>query len=141
MALWKHNVHLVTKGFTQVEGFDFNKKISPITRMESIEVVFVVVAIEDFWVHQLDVKITFLNEHLLEDIYICNNQRALWSRVRRIWYVNFKNLCMVWNNIFMNGTIRLMHISYFKHLKGAMLTIMFILRELKKILIDINFVC
>jgi hypothetical protein len=74
----------VTKGFTQVEGFDFNKKISPITRMESIEVVFVVVAIEDFWVRQLDVKITFLNEHLLEDIYICNNQRALWSRVRRI---------------------------------------------------------
>jgi hypothetical protein len=60
----------VTKGFTQVEGFDFNKTFSPITRMESIEVVFVVVAIEDFWVHQLDVKITFLNEHLLEDIYM-----------------------------------------------------------------------
>jgi hypothetical protein len=38
----------VTKGFTQVEGFDFNKTFSPITRMESIEVVFVVVAIEDF---------------------------------------------------------------------------------------------
>jgi hypothetical protein len=100
--------------------------------MESIEVVFVVVAMEDFRVHQMDVKITFLNERLLKEIYICNNQRALWSNVRRIWYVNLKNLCMVWNNIFMNGTIRLMHISYFKCLKRVLLTIMFILRKPKK---------
>jgi hypothetical protein len=38
--------------------------------MESIEVMFVVATIEDFLVHQMDVKITFLNEHLLEKIYM-----------------------------------------------------------------------
>jgi hypothetical protein len=39
--------------------------MSPIARMESIKVVFAIAAIEDFLVHQMDVKITFLNEHLL----------------------------------------------------------------------------
>ncbi len=60
----------MAKGFTQVEGFDFNKVFSPIARMESIEVVFVVAVVEDFQVHQMDVIITFLNEHLLKEIYM-----------------------------------------------------------------------
>ncbi len=41
----------------------------------------------------------------------------------------------------MNGITRLMHISYLKGLKIALLTIMFILKELKKTLCDHNFVC
>jgi hypothetical protein len=44
----RHKAHLMAKGFTQVEGFDFNKSFSLVARMESIEVVFVVATIEDF---------------------------------------------------------------------------------------------
>ncbi len=34
----RHKAHLMAKGFTQVEGFDFNKKNSLVAQMESIEV-------------------------------------------------------------------------------------------------------
>ncbi len=54
----------MTKKFTQVEGIDFNETFSPIAQMESIWIVLATVAIEDFKVHQMDVKIAFLNEDL-----------------------------------------------------------------------------
>jgi hypothetical protein len=38
------------------------------------------------------------------------------------------------SNFLMNGTTRLMHIFHLKNLKGIMLKILFILRELKKTL-------
>jgi hypothetical protein len=51
--------------------------------------VLVVEAIEDLKMHQMDVKIALLME-IFQRRYICKGQRALWSRVRRIWYVSFK---------------------------------------------------
>jgi hypothetical protein len=38
--------------------------------MESIQVVFVVTTIEDFEVHQLNVRTIFLNGHILDEIYM-----------------------------------------------------------------------
>jgi hypothetical protein len=61
---------LVTKRFTQIEGIDSNETFSPIAQMESIWIVFAIVAFEDFNVHQMDVKIAFLNEELWKDIYM-----------------------------------------------------------------------
>jgi hypothetical protein len=65
-----HKVHLVVGGFTQIEGIDFNETFSHVARMESIQVVFVVTTIEDFEVHQLNVRTIFLNGHILDEIYM-----------------------------------------------------------------------
>ncbi len=65
-----HKVHLVVWGFTQIEGIDFNEIFSHVARMESIQVVFVVTTIENFEVHQMNVKTIFLNGHILEEIYM-----------------------------------------------------------------------
>ncbi len=105
----KHKACLVIKRFTQVEGIDFNETFSPVTQMELIWIMLPTVAIEDLKVHQMDVKIAFLNEDLWKEIYM-QLLEVLCSRVKRIWYINFKNPCMVWSNLLVNGNTRLMHI-------------------------------
>ncbi len=65
-----HKVHLVVKGFTQIEGIDFNETFSHVARMECIQVVFIVTTIENFEVHQMNVKIIFLNGHIPNEIYM-----------------------------------------------------------------------
>jgi hypothetical protein len=60
----RHKVHLVTIGFTQVEGIDYNETFFPIAQMESIQIMLAVVIIEDFEMHQMDVKTTILNGDL-----------------------------------------------------------------------------
>ncbi len=50
----RHIACLVAKGFAQVEGIDFNETFSRIAWMESIWAMFVVVAIEDLEMHQMD---------------------------------------------------------------------------------------
>ncbi len=59
-----HKVCLVARGFTQVEGIDFNETFSLVVWMESIRDMLVVTTIENFEVHQMDVKIAFLNGDL-----------------------------------------------------------------------------
>jgi hypothetical protein len=85
----------VARGFIQVEDIDFNDFFSFFARVESIRIVFAILAIKDLKVHQMDVKIIFLNVNLSKEIYICNISRVCGQKVRKIWYVNFKNLCMV----------------------------------------------
>jgi hypothetical protein len=58
----KHKAHLVAKGFTQIEGIDFNETFSLIAWMESIQIVLVVITIEYLEVHQMDVKISLWME-------------------------------------------------------------------------------
>jgi hypothetical protein len=41
----------VVRGFTQIEGIDFNETFSHVVQMESIQGVFVVTTIENFEVH------------------------------------------------------------------------------------------
>jgi hypothetical protein len=64
-SMVRHKVHLVASGFTQVEGIDFNETLSFIIQMKSIQFVLIVVTIEDLDVHQMNVKIAFLNGNLL----------------------------------------------------------------------------
>jgi hypothetical protein len=66
----KHKTCLVTERFTQVEGIDFNETFSLIVWMESIWIVLATIATKDFKVHQMDVKIAFLNEDLWKEIYM-----------------------------------------------------------------------
>ncbi len=66
----RHKVRLVARGFTQVEDIDFNEIFSFVAWMESIWIVFLILAIEYLKVHQMDVKITLINVDLSKDMYI-----------------------------------------------------------------------
>jgi hypothetical protein len=61
---------LVAKGFTQKEGVDYFDTYSPVARIISIRVLFVLASIYKLYVHQMDVKTTFVNEDLKEEVYM-----------------------------------------------------------------------
>jgi hypothetical protein len=61
---------LVAKGFTQREGIDYTETFSPISCKDSLRIIMVLVAHYDLELHQVDVKMTFLNRDLLENVYM-----------------------------------------------------------------------
>ena len=70
----KFKAWIVAKGYTQKEGIDFQETYSPVAKFASIGIILVIVAHLDLEIHQMDVKTTFLNGELQEDIYICQPQ-------------------------------------------------------------------
>ena len=61
---------MVAKGYSQVQGLDYNETFVVVARMESI-ILFLAVATSKRWeVHHMDVKISFLHGDLKEEIYM-----------------------------------------------------------------------
>jgi Reverse transcriptase (RNA-dependent DNA polymerase) len=63
-------VTLVAKGYSQVEGVDFNEVFSPVVNQTSFRVLLSLVAMKNYEWEQLDVKTTFLHGDLEEQIYM-----------------------------------------------------------------------
>ena len=61
---------LVAKGFRQREGIDYFDTYAPVARITSIRVLISLASIYKLVVHQMDVKITFLNGNLGDEVYI-----------------------------------------------------------------------
>nr|GFB59135.1 retrotransposon protein, putative, Ty1-copia subclass [Tanacetum cinerariifolium] len=105
------NVHtykarLVAKGFTQTYGVDYKETFSPITDIRAIRILIAIVAFYDYEIWQMDVKTTFLNSYLDEDIYmvqpegfidpkhprkVCKLQRSIYGlkQASRSWNKRF----------------------------------------------------
>ena len=52
---------LVAKGFKQREGVDYLDTYAPMARIKSIRTLFALTSIHNFFVHQMDAKMEFLN--------------------------------------------------------------------------------
>jgi hypothetical protein len=65
-----YHAQLVAKGFTQIEGVDFDETFSPVTCFESLRLVLALAMLEDWEIHQMDVKLAFLHGDLDEEIYM-----------------------------------------------------------------------
>nr|GEX95607.1 ribonuclease H-like domain, reverse transcriptase, RNA-dependent DNA polymerase [Tanacetum cinerariifolium] len=66
----KHKVRLVTKGYIQEHGLDFEEVFAPVARMETIQVLLAIDANNKWEVHHLDVKYSFLHGDLKEEVYV-----------------------------------------------------------------------
>ena len=66
----RYKARLVAKGFTQREGIDYNKTFSPVSCKDSFIIIMVLVAHYDLELHHIDVKTTFLNWDLEENVYM-----------------------------------------------------------------------
>ena len=62
--------HLVAKGFSQIEGIDYEELFSPVVRYESVRIIFALTALEHWHLEAVDVKTTFLYGKLDEKIYM-----------------------------------------------------------------------
>jgi hypothetical protein len=60
----------VAKGYTQIEGVDYNETFSLVSCKDSFRIIMALVAHFDLELHQMDVKTAFLNGDLDEDVYM-----------------------------------------------------------------------
>ena len=66
----KHKFRFVARGFSQVEGIDYDETFAPVARYSSIRSILALSAQMGWKIHQMDVKTTFLNGKIEEEVYI-----------------------------------------------------------------------
>jgi hypothetical protein len=99
----RNKARLVCKGYAWIEGIDFEETFSPVARMEAICFVLAYACSKNVKVYQMDVKSSFLNGELEEEVYIeqpegfqlskntnyvCKLKKALYGikQAPRAWY-------------------------------------------------------
>jgi len=65
-----HCAHLMAKGFMQIPGVDYDETFSPVAPFELIRLLLALAVLEDWEIHQLDIKLAFLNGVLDKEIYM-----------------------------------------------------------------------
>ncbi|GJR41267.1 retrovirus-related pol polyprotein from transposon TNT 1-94 [Tanacetum coccineum] len=66
----RNKARLVAKGYGQKEGIDFEESFAPVARLEAVRLFVAYAAHRSFPVYQMDVKTTFLNRPLKEEVYV-----------------------------------------------------------------------
>nr|GEW57655.1 hypothetical protein [Tanacetum cinerariifolium] len=66
-----HNkARLVAKGYAQEECIDFEESFAPVIRLEAVWIFVAYAAHKSFPIYQMDVKMTFLNGPLKDEVYV-----------------------------------------------------------------------
>ena len=104
----RYKARLVAKGFTQEDGIDYKETFSPVSKKDSLRIIMALVAHYDLELHQMDVKIAFLNGNLEEEIYmdqpegfsvkgkehmVCKLKKSIYGlkQASRQWYLKFND--------------------------------------------------
>ena len=99
----KYKSKFVVRGFTQKEGIDYDETFSFISKYTTIRTIISLVAVFGWKLHQMDVKTTFFNGKIEEEVYIdqpegfvthgkkthaCKLKKALYGlkQAPRVWY-------------------------------------------------------
>nr|GEY34536.1 retrovirus-related Pol polyprotein from transposon TNT 1-94 [Tanacetum cinerariifolium] len=69
-GILKNKARLVARGYRQEEGIDFEESFAPVARLEAIRIFLAYAAHKNMVVYQMDVKTTFLNGNLREEVYV-----------------------------------------------------------------------
>ncbi|GKA60138.1 putative ribonuclease H-like domain-containing protein [Tanacetum coccineum] len=67
----RNKARLVTQGYTQEEGIDYDEVFAPVARIKVIRLFLAYASFKDFVVYQMDVKSAFLYGKIEEEVYIC----------------------------------------------------------------------
>ena len=89
----RYKARLVAKGYTKKEGEDFFDTYSPVARLTTIRVLLSLAASHGLIIHHIDVKMTFLNGELEEEIYmdqpngfVANGQEGMVRKLLKSLY-------------------------------------------------------
>jgi hypothetical protein len=66
----RNKAQLVAKGYSQVEGFDFDETYALVARLESIRILLAYATYHGFMLYQMDLKSAFLNGPIKEEVYV-----------------------------------------------------------------------
>nr|GEU39781.1 retrovirus-related Pol polyprotein from transposon TNT 1-94 [Tanacetum cinerariifolium] len=69
-GILKYKARLVACGYRQEEGIDFEESFALVARLEAIRIFLVYAAHKNMVIYQMDVKTTFLNGNLREEVYV-----------------------------------------------------------------------
>ena len=61
---------MVARGFTQQPDIYFNEMFALVAHMDTVKIVLAIAAQNEWLVHQMDVKLAFLNGYLEEEVYV-----------------------------------------------------------------------
>jgi hypothetical protein len=65
----RNKAQLIVKGYSQVEGLDFDETFAPVARLESILMLLIYATHHSFKLYQMDTKSVFLNGPI-EEVYV-----------------------------------------------------------------------
>jgi hypothetical protein len=102
-SIEKYKTRFVARGFSQKEGIDYEETFTPVARYTSIRTSIALAAKMKWKLHQMDLKPTFLNGVIEEEVYIeqtqgfevedrkshvCRLKKALYGlkQAPRAWY-------------------------------------------------------
>nr|GEW89647.1 copia protein [Tanacetum cinerariifolium] len=108
------------EGYQQEEGIDFAKSFAPVARIEAIRIFIANAASKNMTIYQMDVKTTFLNGELKEEVYVSQPEgfddpdhptyvyrlkKALYGlkQAPRVWYDTLLRFLL--DNKFSNGAV------------------------------------
>nr|GEY00628.1 hypothetical protein [Tanacetum cinerariifolium] len=66
----RNKARLVEKGYAQEEGIDFEESFALVARLEAVRIFIAYAAHKSFPIYHMDVKTTFLNGPLKEEVYV-----------------------------------------------------------------------
>jgi hypothetical protein len=78
----------VCKGYSQVEEIDFEEAFAPVAKMEEIRMFLAYTCSKRIKVYQMDVKSTFLNRELEEEVYISNNKKGFYYQKMKTMFAD-----------------------------------------------------
>ncbi|GKF35753.1 retrovirus-related pol polyprotein from transposon TNT 1-94, partial [Tanacetum coccineum] len=74
-GILKNKARLVARGYRQEQGIDFEESFVPVARLEAIRIFLAFAAHMNMVLYQMDVKTTFLNGNLREEVYVSQPDR------------------------------------------------------------------
>ena len=90
----KHKARLVFKGYAQMFRVDFSETFAPVARLDTIRMLLVLATQKGWNIHQMDVKSTFLNGYLEEEIFVKQPEGFIVQEIEEKLYL-LKKECMV----------------------------------------------
>ncbi|GKC91402.1 retrovirus-related pol polyprotein from transposon TNT 1-94 [Tanacetum coccineum] len=70
LQVWELVDKPFAKGYAQEEGIDFEESFAPVARLEAVQIFVAYTAHKSFPIYQMDVKTTFLNGPMKEEVYV-----------------------------------------------------------------------
>ena len=111
-----YKARLVTKGFRQVKGVDYDETFSPVVMLKSVRIMLAIATFYDYEIWQMDVKTAFIDGFLKEELYmmqpegfvdpkgankVCKLKRSIYGLVQasQSWNIHFDEVIKVFGSI------------------------------------------